>query len=158
MKEVVIALKISKADVWAVEIRDEPGGLAQVLSAMAHAGASLECVIARRQPDKYQAGVVFLTPIKGKRAQAAAQSAGLQRAEDLATLRVEGPDKPGLGAQLTGAIADAGINMRGVSAMTCGKNFVSYFGFDSAADADKAAKALKALGTAKTGRRRMAHV
>lgn len=147
-----MALKVTKVDVWAVEIRDEPGGLAQVLSAMADAGSSLDCVIARREPDKFQAGVVFLTPVKGKKAEAAAGSVGLKRAEDLATLRVEGADKPGLGSKITGAIADAGINMRGLSAMTCGKNFVAYIGFDTGADADRAAAALKGVGRATAGR------
>lgn len=149
-----MALKVTKADVWAVEIADEPGGLANVLSAMADAGASLDCVIARRLADKFRAGVVFLTPVKGKKAQAAAESVGLQHAEDLATLRVEGPDKPGLGSKLAGAIADAGINMRGLSAMTCGKNFVAYIGFDSDQDADRAAKALKEAGRPSPARKR----
>lgn len=149
-----MALKVTKADVWAVEITDEPGGLAKVLWAMADAGASLDCVIARRQADKFRAGVVFLTPVKGKKAQAAAESAGLTHAEDLATLRVEGPDKPGLGAKLAGAIGDAGINMRGLSAMTCGKNFVAYLGFDSGQDADRAAKALKDVDRASPARKR----
>lgn len=140
-----MALKVTKVDVWAVEIRDEPGALAQVLSAMAGAGATLDCVVARRQPDKYQAGVVFLTPVKGKKPTDAARSVGLRRAEDLATLRVEGPDQRGLGARLTRAVADAGVNMRGVSAMTCGKSFVGYIGFDTAQDADRAAKAIRQI-------------
>src|SRR5690348_13069264 len=104
-----MALKISKVDVWAVEIRDEPGGLANVLEAIGKSSSDLECVIARREPDKYQAGVVFVSPIKGKKAEAAAQSAGLKRADDLATIRVEGPDRAGVGAQLSRAVGDAGI-------------------------------------------------
>ena len=141
-----MALKVTKVDVWAVEIRDEPGGLAQILETMSGAGSSLDCVIARRQADKYMAGVVFLTPIKGKKSELAAAAAGVRRAEDLATLRVEGPDQKGIGARLSRAIADAGINMKGCSAMRCGKNFVAYIGFDSDEDADRAAKALKSVG------------
>ena len=152
-----MALKVAKVDVWAVEIADEPGGLAGVLSAMAGAGASLDCVIARRQADKFRAGVVFLTPVKGKKPQAVAASVGLKHAEDLATLRVEGPDKPGFGSTLAAAIADAGINMRGLSAMTCGKNFVAYLGFDTEQDADRAAKAMKGLDRAgAAGKRKLA--
>ena len=139
-----MALKVTKVDVWAVEIRDEPGGLAQVLETMASAGANLECVIARRQPDKFMAGVVFLTPVKGKKAQDAATSVGLKRAEDLATLRVEGTNASGIGVRMTRAIADAGVNMRGFSAMG-GGTFIGYLGFDNDADADRAAKALKGM-------------
>jgi hypothetical protein len=47
------------------------------------------------------------------------------------------------------AIADAGINLRGVSAAVIGKKFVAYFGFDSAADATKATRALKTLARPK---------
>ena len=39
--------------------------------------------------------------------------------------------------------------MRGVSAAVIGKKFVAYFGFDSAADATKAARALKTLASPK---------
>ena len=68
----------------------------------------------------------------------------------MAALRVEGTDRPGLGAKMTGAIADAGINMRGLSAAALGSRFVAYMAFDSAEDAGKAAKAIKAADTAKT--------
>jgi predicted amino acid-binding ACT domain protein len=121
---------------------------------MSGAGSSLDCVIARRQADKYMAGVVFLTPVKGKKAEAAAIAAGVERAEDLATLRVEGSDQPGIGARMARAVADVGVNMRGCSAMRSGKNFVAYIGFDSDADADRAAKALKSVGGRSAPRKR----
>jgi len=140
-----MALKVTKAEVWSAEIADEPGALARALSAVAGAGGSLEGVIARRQTDKPGTGLVFATPIKGKKVKVAASGAGMQPAANLATLRVEGTDKPGLGARITGAIAEAGVNLRGLSAMTCGRNFVAYLGFDSAEDAAKAARTLKAV-------------
>jgi predicted amino acid-binding ACT domain protein len=67
----------------------------------------------------------------------------------VAALRVEGIDGPGLGAKMTGAIADASVNLRGLSAAVLGTRFVAYMEFDSAEDADKAANAIKAAGTAK---------
>lgn len=140
-----MALKVTKVEVWAGEMQDKPGELARILGALADAGANIECVIGRRQPDKPGTGVVFVTPIRGKKVQAAAQSAGLSPASNVPTLRVEGADKPGLGAKLASAIADAGVNLRGVSAAVIGKKFVVYFGFDSADDAAKAARALKKL-------------
>ena len=149
-----MALKVTKVDVWAVEFRDEAGGLAKALAPIAAAGANLECIIARRQADKFQAGLAFLTPIKGKKAVAAARAAGMEPAEALTTLRVEGPDTPGSGARIANAIADAGVNMRGVSSMSAGKNFVAYIGLDSAADAATVTKVLKKLGNAKKSARR----
>lgn len=48
-------------------------------------------------------------------------------------------------AQASPFVAAEGINIRGVSAMTLGRNFVAYIGFDSAADATKAAKAIQSV-------------
>jgi predicted amino acid-binding ACT domain protein len=59
-------------------------------------------------------------------------------------LRIEGTDRPGLGATMTGAIAEAGINLRGVSAAALGGRFAAYLAFDSDRDAEKAAKAIRA--------------
>lgn len=137
-------LTVKKEDVWAGEIDDRPGALSSVLQALASAGADLHAVIARRQPDKPGAGVVFLTPVKGKKVQDAAKSVGLAPAANIANLRVEGPDRPGIGSRIMRAIADAGVNVRGVSAMTLGNKFIAYIGMDSAEDAAKAAKAIKA--------------
>ena len=120
-----------------------PGGLADVLEALAKGGVNLDCVIARRRPERPGLGVAYLTPIKGKKAMAAAEAAGVKRAGNIATLRVEGPNKAGLGAKMMRVIAEAGVNVRGVSGLAMGNKFVAYFGLDSAEAADKAAKALK---------------
>ena len=144
-----MALKVRKVDVWAVEFRDEPGGLAKVLAPIADAGGNLECIIARRQADKFQAGIAFITPLKGTKVLGAAHAAGVVPAEGLTTLRVEGPDSPGSCSRMVNAIADAGISMRGVSSMTAGKNFVAFIGLDSPEDADKAIKVLKTVKTKK---------
>jgi len=154
-----MALKVTKVDVWAVEFPDEPGGLAKILASLAEAGANLECIIARRQADKFRAGVAFITPLKGKKVLAAAKALFVQPAEDLSTLRVEGLDKQGSCAAMTLAIANAGINMRGVSSMSCGRNFVGYIGLDSAADADAAVKILKKFDAPKLSpKRKLARV
>jgi len=139
-----MALKVSKVKVWAASIEDKPGGLAKVLDALAGAGANLECAIARRSPDKPGQGVVYVTPVKGKKVEAAAASVGLSAA-GIATLKVEGSDKPGIGASIARAVADAGINARGLSAAVIGRQFVAYIGFDSDADADRAAKAIRKI-------------
>jgi hypothetical protein len=134
---------IRKVEVWAAEIDDRPGGLAEKLEALAKAGASLEFIISRRAPDKPGKGVVFLTPVKGAKQTRAASEAGLNTTSSLHSVRVEGPDRPGLGTKMTRALADAGINLRGVSAAALGRKSVTYFAFDSADDAANAIKLLK---------------
>jgi hypothetical protein len=144
-----MSFTVTKVDIWSSKIEDKPGGLAKVLGTLGNAGANLDCVIARRDPAKSGTGVVFLTPVKGAAVRKAAQSEVLTPAENVATLKVEGDDAAGLGGQIATAIADAGINLRGVSAAVIGKKFVAYLGFDSAADATKAARALKTLASPK---------
>jgi hypothetical protein len=148
-----MSFTVTKVDIWSAKIEDKPGGLARVLGALGNAGADLDCVIARRDPSKSGSGVVFLTPVKGAATRKSAQSQGVAPAKNLATLKVEGDDAPGLGARIAAAIADAGINLRGVSAATMGRKFVAYLGFDNAADATKAARALKKLGSPAKSRR-----
>ena len=138
-----MAYSIKKVEVWAGEVADRPGGLADKMDALSGAGANLEFVIARRSPDKPGTGVVFVTPIKGAKQKGAAQSAGLTTTDSLHSVRVDGPDKAGLGAKMAKALADAGINLRGISAAALGRRAVSYFAFDSAADAENAVRVLK---------------
>ena len=148
-----MALRVTQVEVWAGDIQDQPGGLARVLSAVAGAGGSVECVIARREQGRPGTGVVFVTPVKGAAAQSAARGARLSPATNIATLRVEGPDAPGLGARITEALAAEGINLRGVSAAVVGRNFVAYIGLDNAPDAQRAMAALRGVKTAGGGGR-----
>ena len=134
---------IRKVDVWAGEIDDRPGGLADKLEALAKAGASLELIVSRRAPDKPGKGVVFLTPVRGAKQTGAAINAGLGTTGSLHSVRVEGPDRPGLGTKMARALADAGINLRGLSAAALGRKSVAYFAFDSADDAANAIKLLR---------------
>ena len=138
-----MAYSVKKVDVWAGEIADRPGGLASTLAAINKAGANIEFVVARRAPEKPGTGVVFLTPIKGAKQKTVAQQAGLGTSESLHSVRVEGPDRAGLGARMTDALATAGINVRGISAAALGRRAVSYLAFDSAADSDAAIRILK---------------
>jgi len=138
-----MALKIANVDVWAATIKDRPGGLAEKLAALSKAGANLAFVIARRQADRPGKGVVFVTPIKGRKQIAAARKAGFKRARSLRSLVVRGRDRRGLGSKMTAALAEAAINLRGLSAAVVGKEFVAYFAFDKPSDSAKAARILK---------------
>ena len=137
---------LKKLDVWTGEIDDKVGGLASMLEPLAEAGVDLQFLVARRQPHLPGKGVVFLSGIAGAKGTKAAAAAGLAKTSEVVALRVEGPNKAGAAYQITRQLADAGINLRGVSAGVMGKKFQLFLAFDNAAEADKAARSLRAAG------------
>jgi len=140
-----MALKVQRVDTWAASLEDTPGSLATKLNALTKGGVNLQFVIARRAPDKPGTGVVFVTPIQGGAGRRAAQEAGFQKTDSLHTVQVQGPDKRGRGAAMMQALADGGLNLRGVSAAAIGTKFVGYVALDTQADAAKAVRLLRAL-------------
>src|SRR4051812_39775304 len=140
-----MALKATKAEVWAVGVEDRAGGVASKLEALAKAGANFEMVFARRTPEEPGKGVLFVTPLKGAKAARIAQDLGMGKPQSIHSVRLEGGDKPGLGAKVARALGDAGINFRGMSAIAIGKKFVSYLALDSAEDALRAISVLRKL-------------
>ena len=137
-----MAYRITKEDVWAGAIEDQPGGLAEKLETVSYTGVNLEFIIARRAPDKPGTGVVFLAPMRGEDATRAAELAGLSKWTTAYSLHIEGQDQPKLAAKITRTIANAGINMRGMSAAKIGGRAVFHLAFDSSSDADKASMVL----------------
>src|SRR2546430_16505317 len=97
-------LKITRAVVWAADIEDRPGGLAEKLEALAQAGPNLDFILARRAPESPGMGVVFVAPLKGERQLRAASDAGFLKTEIMHAVRVEGTNRPGSGGEITGAI------------------------------------------------------
>lgn len=138
-----MTLKVSKADVWSTTIEDRTGGAADKLEPLTRAGANFEFVFARRTPEQPGRGILMVAPVKGKKVTGAATAAGFTRALDITALRVEGGNKAGSAARMTRALAAAGISFRGLSASALGTKFVAYAAFDSPADAETAAKALR---------------
>jgi len=135
-------LLVERVDVWAATIPDSPGGLADVLTALREAGADLKSIIARRAPEEPGKGVVFVTPLQGDREIGAAAQVGFNITRRHHSVRVLGPDRPGVAAAVTQKLADAGINLSGFSASVIGTQFVAYMAVDSQADADKAVEVL----------------
>jgi hypothetical protein len=138
-------LKVSRAVVWAADIEDRPGGLAESLEALGNAGTNLDFILARRAAESPGQGVVFVAPLKGGAQIRAASNAGFLKTEILHALRVEGANKPGVGGAMARAIANAGINLRGFSAAATGKRFLAYLAFDNAPQTTKAMRAFKRL-------------
>jgi len=138
-------LKVTRAVVWASDIEDRPGGLAEKLGALARAGANLEFILARRAPEAPGMGVVFVAPLKGAKQMRAASDAGFLKTEIMHAVRVEGTNRPGFGSEITGAIASVDISLRGCSATAIGKRFVGYLALDRANEAERAIRALGRL-------------
>ena len=138
-------LLVEREDVWAASVDDKPGALAAKLSALDDAGADLGFIIVRRAPEKPGTGVAFVTPLRGDREVRAATAAGFAVTSSLHSVRVEGPDEPGVAATLAKAIGDAGINVRGFSGAVLGTRFVAHVGVDSAEDQEAVVKLLSDL-------------
>jgi hypothetical protein len=140
-----MGLKASRVEVWATTLEDRAGGAADKLEALAKAGASLEMVLSRRTPENPGRGVMFVTPLKGAKVLRAAQEAGFSKPQSIHSVRIEGGDKPGLGARIARALADARISFRGMSGAAIGRKFIGYLALDSAEDAARAVAVLKKL-------------
>jgi hypothetical protein len=72
-----MGFKLDRVHVWAGEVADQAGGVAAKLQLLAQAGANLEYIYTRRQPDKPGSGVLLVAPITGPMQVRAAKSAGL---------------------------------------------------------------------------------
>jgi hypothetical protein len=135
-------LFVERVDVWAATIDDKPGGVANVLAVLRDAGANLQSIIARRASDQPGKGVLFVTPLQGDREIGSAAQVGFNVTHTLHSVRILGRDRPGIAAELTQKLADAGINMRGFSASVIGTQFVAYIAVDSLLDASRALEIL----------------
>ncbi|MCB1908929.1 MAG: ACT domain-containing protein [Rhodocyclaceae bacterium] len=135
-------LTVERVDVWAAEIEDLPGGLASVLASLRDAGADLEFLVARRNPEKGK-GTVFVAPLLGDDQIRAAAQVGFNVAQSLHSVRISGQDRRGVAAELTSRLAEAGLNLRGFTASASNGKFVAYAGVDSLSDAHRAIDCLK---------------
>jgi hypothetical protein len=140
--DTAMAVTVKEITLWRREIENRPGMLAQVLEPLAGSAADLQVLMAYRYPGDQTRGAVELFPISGKKATAAAQAAGLARA-DIPALLVEGSNRAGVGFETTNAIATAGINLAFLVAQVIGSKFSAVYGFDSEADRRKAVSLLR---------------
>ena len=136
-----MAFEVSKVDVWVGELPDRPRALLAKLEVLSEAGANLEFVVARR--DKRGKAVVFMAPIAGATQIRAAEEVLLRKSDSMHSLRIEGPNQPGLGERITRALADEGLNLRGLSAAALGGRSVTYLRFANADALKKARQALR---------------
>ncbi len=137
-----MANKVKSITLWRREVENRPGELAATLEPLARAGSDLQVVMSYGLPGEGNRAVLELYPVSGKKGAATAGAAGLA-ASAIPTLLVEGDNKPGLGYAMSRAIADAGINISFLVAQATGRKFSAVFGFETEADARRAASLIK---------------
>ena len=135
-------LLVERVDVWAATIQDRPGGLAEVLMRCGKRGRTCNSSLRGAAGEARGKGVVFVTPLQNDREIRAAAQVGFNVTQGLHSVRIMGPDRPGVAAELTQKLADGGINLRGFSASVIGTQFVAYIAVDSLDDANKAMEIL----------------
>jgi hypothetical protein len=140
-----MALTVKRITLWRREIENRPGALASTLEPLAAAGADLRLVMGYRYPETTSRAAIEVFPVTGKKAVKAAQGAGLE-AFQLACLLVEGDNRPGLGAGIGRALAEAGTNIAFLVAQVIGRRFTAVVGLESDAAAAAAAKLIKTAG------------
>lgn len=138
-------LEVTLVDVWISKLKDSSGKLAEKLEILGDAGVDLDFLSARRSHEIPGTGVAFIAPIKGAKQAAAAKKAGFKKTKRLFAIRVSGPNKPGMGAAITSAIANVDVSLKGFVAAVIGKKFLLHVALDNAADAAKSIRAIKKL-------------
>ena len=141
-----MGFKLERLHIWFGEIADQAGGMAGKLAPLAQAGANLEYISTRRQPERPGTGIIFIAPVTGPAQVRAARQAGLAEAHDPVVMRVEGDNEAGLAYRLTQQWALAGIDLQGLTMSVLGNRFIGFAAFDTVADANRAAQILADLG------------
>jgi hypothetical protein len=139
---------VKKVALWRRELENRPGALAAVLDPLARAGSDLQVAMGYRFPGNESRAAVEVAPVTSRKAAAAAQGAGMQPS-GIPTLLVVGDNRPGLGFAFAQGMADAGINMAFLVAQVIGRRYSAIFGFESDADADRAAAIIKKASSKK---------
>ncbi|MCB4756508.1 MAG: amino acid-binding protein [Elusimicrobia bacterium] len=141
-----MSFQLTKITVWSTPLEDKPGAVAEKLQPLADAGVDLQLVTARRTAEEPGSGLLFVTPIRGRKQEEAATRAGFAVDSSLTAVRIEGANKPGLGNRITQAISEAGINLQGLTALVAGKKFAAFIAFDSFPDAERGLKIIRRVG------------
>jgi hypothetical protein len=144
-----MSFKMDRVHVWAVEVKDEPGGVAAKLARLAESGANLDYVHTQRLPERPGVGILYVAPLSGSEQIKAAKATGMHEASDPIVMRIEGDNTAGLAFRLKQEWARAGINLHGAIMTVLGTKFVGYVTFDSVKDANRAAMILAEQGVEK---------
>jgi hypothetical protein len=137
-----MTLIVKKITLWRGVVQNRPGALAEVLEPLAAAKADLQVVMGYREPGQPGKAAIELYPVSGRRLSEAVEGAGLTPASFPALL-VRGPNHPGVAHGVARSLADAGINLVFLVAQVIGRSYSAIFGFESEADAARAAALIR---------------
>lgn len=143
-----MAFTVRKIKMRRAKVKNQAGALAQLLAPVAEAGLDLEAVIGYASKKTGPVDVYCSLVDTSKKAGAAADACGFTVDEASPALLVEGDNGAGVLRKVAQAVADAGVSMRVCLALPVGSQFAALLGFDDPADADKAAKKIRAAGKA----------
>jgi hypothetical protein len=136
-----MAMTIRQITLWRARVPHRPGALAEVLEPLAATGADLQVVMGYREHGSSDA-LIEVYPITGRKQIEAAESAGLS-ASGIPTVLAVGDNRPGLGHRIARALAEGGLNVAFLVAQVVGRKFSAVYGFETEADADRAAKLIR---------------
>ena len=148
-----MSFKMDRVHVWAVEVKDAPGGVAGKLSKLDEADCDLEYVYTQRLSEKPGYGLLCVAPVVGNEQTKAAKAAGMHETTDPIVMRLEGDNTAGLAHRLKHAWALAGINVHGSILSVIGAKFIGFVTFDSVEDANNAAIILAEVGHEAAGKK-----
>ncbi|MGD8451604.1 MAG: ACT domain-containing protein [Phycisphaerae bacterium] len=134
---------INRVDVWAGEVPDRRGSLANTLRALFDAGADLDFIMGRPSPVKPNTGILYVAPVEGEAQVQAAAAAGLVPSGLVPALRIGGPDERGLAERIARALSDAGINIAAWMAGRMADRCVMHLRFERDEDLTRAEEVLK---------------
>jgi prephenate dehydratase len=138
-----MAVTVKSITLWRRETENRAGALAEALEPFAAARTDLQILMAYRYPGADAAkAAIEIYPVVGKKATAAARAAGLEPTS-IPALLMQGKNRAGRAHAAAGAIAGAGINLSFLMAQVAGKRFSAVLGFETEADAKRAAGLVK---------------
>jgi len=137
-----MAVIVKRITLWRTEVENKLGMLAQTLKPLADAGTNLQVIMSYRFPGEPTRAAIELSPVSGKRSEAAAKTARLDRSS-IPTLLAIGDDRPGLGSEIAEAIAGAGINISFMVAQVVGRRYSGVYGFETEEEARVATNLIK---------------
>ena len=143
-----MGVRVKQVTLWRSEVANRAGALAGMLGPIAEAGGNLKVVMGYRIPGAENRAAVEIYPVSGRKVTAAARSVGLSDS-GIPALLVDGDDRAGLGSAIARGVAGAGINMIFLMAQVVGRRYSAIIGFESAADAKRAASVIKKAKPAK---------
>jgi hypothetical protein len=137
-------MTVKRITLWRGDHEDRLGALAGVLGPIRAAGADLQVVMAYRESGGLRRAVFEVYPLSGK----STKRSGLAPST-VPTLLVTGDNRRGVGHAMTEALAVAGISLNFLVAQVIGRKYSAVFGFESDADARRAAPLLRRAATRK---------